>query len=140
MVTSFTRIIVVLSFLRTALGTQTTPPNIVLISLAMFLTMFIMQPTFDQAWDNGVRPLMDNQIDEVTSFQRTLEPFQAFMLKHTRAKDLDLFVEISKANAAAENAGKAAPTAPKRARPPDSSTLDKQRSRAPMSPMFPSAP
>jgi flagellar biosynthetic protein FliP len=108
MVTSFTRIIVVLSFLRTALGTQTTPPNIVLISLAMFLTMFIMQPTFDAAWDNGVRPLMDNQIDEMTAFQRTLEPFQDFMLKHTRGKDLELFTEIGKANEATINAAKAA--------------------------------
>jgi flagellar biosynthetic protein FliP len=108
MVTSFTRIIVVLSFLRTALGTQTTPPNIVLISLALFLTMFIMQPTFDQAWDNGIRPLMDNKIDEETSFQRTLEPFQDFMLKHTRPKDLDLFTEVAKANDAASAAAKPA--------------------------------
>jgi flagellar biosynthetic protein FliP len=98
MVTSFTRIIVVLSFLRTALGTQTTPPNIVLISLALFLTMFIMQPTFDAAWDNGVKPLMNNQLDEETAFQRTFEPFQEFMLKHTRPKDLALFTEIGKAN------------------------------------------
>src|ERR1700722_3686952 len=99
MVTSFTRIIVVLSFLRTALGVQQTPPNVVLISLALFLTMFIMQPTFDQAWDNGVRPLMNNQIDEETSFDRTIEPFHDFMLKHTRNKDLDLFMEMSKAAA-----------------------------------------
>jgi len=98
MVTSFTRIVVVLSFLRTAMGTQTTPPNIVLISLALFLTMFIMQPTFDQAWDNGIQPLMNNQIDEETSFTRTLEPFREFMLKHTRSKDLELFTEISKAS------------------------------------------
>jgi flagellar biosynthetic protein FliP len=125
MVTSFTRIIVVLSFLRTALGTQTTPPNIVLISLALFLTMFIMQPTFDTAWDNGVKPLMDNQIDEETAFQRTVEPFQEFMLKHTRPKDIDLFTEVGKANDAAENASKnAAPvkagtaTPQKQAAPP----------------------
>ena len=108
MVTSFTRIIVVLSFLRMAMGTQTTPPNTVLISLALFLTMFIMQPTFDQAWDNGIRPLMNNQIDEETSFQRTVEPFQEFMLKHTRPKDLDLFTEISKANEATRAAAKPA--------------------------------
>jgi flagellar biosynthetic protein FliP len=96
MVTSFTRIVVVLSFLRTALGTQQTPPNVVLISLALFLTMFIMQPTFDQAWDNGIKPLMNNQIDEETSFARTVEPFQEFMLKHTRQKDIDLFIEMSR--------------------------------------------
>jgi flagellar biosynthetic protein FliP len=97
MVTSFTRIVVVLSFLRTALGTQQTPPNVVLVSLALFLTMFIMQPTFDAAWDAGVKPLMNNQIDEETSFTRTIEPFRDFMLKHTREKDIELFTEISKA-------------------------------------------
>jgi flagellar biosynthetic protein FliP len=96
MVTCFTRVVVVLSFLRTALGTQQTPPNVVLISLALFLTMFIMQPTFDIAWDNGIRPLMNNQIDEETAFDRTVEPFHDFMLKHTRQKDIDLFVEMSK--------------------------------------------
>ena len=113
MVTSFTRIIVVLSFLRMAMGTQTTPPNTVLISLALFLTMFIMQPTFDLAWDNGIRPLMNNQIDEETAFQRTIEPFQEFMLKHTRPKDLDLFTEISKANEATRAATKSAPSSTK---------------------------
>lgn len=97
MVTSFTRIVVVLSFLRTALGTQQTPPNVVLVSLALFLTLFIMQPTFDAAWESGVKPLMNNQIDEETSFTRTLEPFHDFMLKHTRDKDIELFTEISKA-------------------------------------------
>jgi len=107
MVTCFTRVVVVLSFLRTAMGNQTSPPYIVFVSLALFLTMFIMQPTFDLAWDNGVRPLMDNKIDEETSFHRTLEPFQDFMLKHTRPKDLDLFTEVAKANEAASNATKA---------------------------------
>ncbi|MDD4616502.1 MAG: flagellar type III secretion system pore protein FliP [Alphaproteobacteria bacterium] len=107
MVTSYTRIIVVLAFLRSAMGTQTTPPNVVLISLALFLTMFIMQPTLDRAWDSGVRPLMNNQIDEETSFQRTIEPLQDFMLKHTRAKDLALFAEIAKANDAAKTPDKA---------------------------------
>src|ERR1700733_16024863 len=86
MVTCFTRVIVVLSFLRTALGTSTTPPNVVLISLGLFLTLFIMQPTFEQAWDNGLQPLMNNEIDEMTSFDRTIEPFHDFMLKHTRQK------------------------------------------------------
>ena len=106
MVTSYTRAIVILSFLRTALGTQTTPPNIVLISLALFLTMFIMQPTFDRAWESGVRPFMNNQIDEETAFERTMEPISEFMLKHTRQKDLDLFVEVSKANEATSTAAK----------------------------------
>ncbi|MDX2028900.1 MAG: flagellar type III secretion system pore protein FliP [Alphaproteobacteria bacterium] len=97
MVTSFTRIVVVLSFLRTALGMQQTPPNVVLVSLALFLTLFIMQPTFDQAWETGIRPMMNNQLDEETGFNRTIEPFHAFMLKHTRQKDLVLFMEMSKA-------------------------------------------
>jgi flagellar biosynthetic protein FliP len=121
MVTCFTRIIVVLSFLRTALGTQTTPPNIVLISLALFLTMFIMQPTFDAAWDNGVKPLMNNTIDEETAFNRTLDPFRDFMMKHTRPKDLDLFTEIAKTNEATEAAAQAAkktmPSLPAQATP-----------------------
>ena len=110
MVTCFTRVIVVLSFLRTALGTQTTPPNVVLISLAMFLTMFIMQPTFDQAWDNGIRPMMNNQIDEETAFDRTIEPFHEFMIKHTRQKDIDLFVEMGKAETK-DGASKSNPSA-----------------------------
>ncbi len=96
MVTSFTRIVVVLSFLRSAIGVQQTPPNVVLISLALFLTMFIMQPTFEQAWETGVHPLMNNEIDEETSFDRTVEPFHDFMIKHTRQKDIDLFVELGK--------------------------------------------
>jgi flagellar biosynthetic protein FliP len=100
MVTCFTRVVVVLSFLRTALGTQQTPPNVVLVSLGLFLTMFIMQPTFDAAWENGVQPLMNNQLDEETAFGRIIEPFHDFMLKHTRARDLELFVDISKAAAA----------------------------------------
>ncbi len=99
MVTSFTRIVVVLSFLRSALGTQQTPPNSVLISLALFLTLFIMQPTLDQAWQEGIRPLLNNQIDEETAMQRSIEPVHAFMLKHARPKDIKLFMEMSKKNA-----------------------------------------
>jgi len=68
--------------------------------------MFIMQPTFDRAWESGVRPFMNNQIDEETAFERTMEPIAEFMLKHTRQKDLDLFVEVSKANEAASAAAK----------------------------------
>lgn len=99
MVTSFTRIVVVLSFLRTALGTQQTPPNVVLISLALFLTLFVMQPVFDRAWDTGIRPMMNNQLDQETGLARAVEPFHDFMAKHTRQKDIDLFVEMSKVEA-----------------------------------------
>lgn len=96
MVTCFTRVVVVLSFLRTAIGVQQTPPNIVLISLAMFLTFFIMQPSFEKAWDEGMKPLMNNEIDEETAFTRSVDPFADFMLKHTRQKDLVLFMDMAK--------------------------------------------
>jgi flagellar biosynthetic protein FliP len=100
MVTSFTRIVIVLSFLRQAIGLQATPPNSVMVSLALFLTLFIMQPTFDQAWENGIRPLMNSQIDEETGLTRVMEPFHEFMLKHTRQKDIDLFVQMNKGDKA----------------------------------------
>ncbi len=96
MVTCFTRIVVVLSFLRTAIGVQQTPPNVVMISLALFLTMFVMQPVFQKAWDDGIKPLMNTELDEETSFTRAVEPFHAFMLKNTRTRDLDLFLQMAK--------------------------------------------
>lgn len=95
MMTSFTRIIIVLSFLRTAIGIQQTPPNSVLISLALFLTFFIMAPTFQSAYQDGVVPLVNEEIDEVTAFNRSVDPFKDFMLKHTREEDLILFTELS---------------------------------------------
>lgn len=95
MMTSFTRIVVVLSFLRTAIGLQQTPPNTVMISLALFLTFFIMAPTMEAAYTSGIQPLINEEIDEVIAFERTVEPFKAFMLKHTREKDLKLFVELT---------------------------------------------
>lgn len=96
MMTSFTRIIVVLSFLRTAIGIQQTPPNTVMISLALFLTFFIMTPTLQTCYDNAIKPLMAEQIDEITAFNRGVEPFKTFMLKHVRENDLVLFTELSK--------------------------------------------
>ncbi|MGH1399265.1 MAG: flagellar type III secretion system pore protein FliP [Alphaproteobacteria bacterium] len=95
MMTSFTRIVVVLSFLRTALGLQQTPPNTVMISLAMFLTLFIMAPTLQAAYENAIVPLMSEDIDEVTAFERGAEPFHAFMMSHVRDKDLNMFMELS---------------------------------------------
>ena len=74
MMTSFTRIIVVLSFLRTALGTQTTPPNTVLLSLAMFLTFFVMAPTFQASYDQGIKPIMEGSIDEMEGMQKAVGP------------------------------------------------------------------
>ena len=95
MMTSFTRIIVVLSFLRTALGIQQTPPNTVVISLALFLTFFIMTPTLKAAYDSGVKPLINEEIDEMEAFERTTTPFKQFMLNHAREDDLTLFVDLS---------------------------------------------
>ena len=95
MVTSFVRVIVVLSFLRTAMGTQQTPPNQVMVSLALFLTAFIMMPTFEKAYDDGIAPLIAGQIDEFDAFDRTIQPFRAFMLRYVREQDLELFIDIS---------------------------------------------
>lgn len=94
-VTSFTRFIVVLSLLRTGLGTQGAPPNAVLISLALFLSFFVMAPTFEAAWEAGVEPLTEGEITEEVAFERAAEPFRTFMLKHTREDDLGLFVNLS---------------------------------------------
>lgn len=96
MMTSFIRIVVVLSFLRTALGVQQTPPNMVMMSLAMFLTFFIMNPTINAAYENGIKPLMNQEIEETEALDRAIEPFKAFMLKQTRELDLQLFLELSK--------------------------------------------
>lgn len=94
MMTSFTRIIVVLSFLRTAIGIQQTPPNTVIISLALFLTFFIMAPTLQSAYEQGVIPLINEEIDEVTAFEAAVEPFKEFMIHHVRPDDLRLFIEL----------------------------------------------
>jgi len=96
MMTSFTRIVIVLSFLRTAMGTQQTPPNQVLISLALFMTFFIMQPVFQESYDNGIQPLIEGNIDEFEAFDRTILPVQKFMMAHVRNQDLALFADIAK--------------------------------------------
>ena len=97
MVTSFTRIVVVLSLLRSAIGVQQSPPNAVLISLALFLTAFIMAPTFTTAYDDAIKPLMDEQITAGEAFDKGIVPFRQFMLQHVREEDLQLFIDISKA-------------------------------------------
>ena len=96
MVTSFTRIVVVLSFLRQALGTQQTPPNMVMVSLAMFLTAFVMAPTFEQSWNDGIQPYMDGHLDEFEAFDKSIKPFHAFMMKQVRPQDLRLLMDMSK--------------------------------------------
>jgi flagellar biosynthetic protein FliP len=90
MMTSFTRIVVVLSLLRTALGTATAPPNAVIISLALFLTAFVMAPAFQRSCDLGIRPLMANEINAEQAFERSSGPLKAFMVKNVRDKDLKL--------------------------------------------------
>jgi flagellar biosynthetic protein FliP len=95
MVTSFTRFIVALSFLRSGLGLQSTPANLVLISLALFMTFYVMAPTFDRAWTSGVQPLMKNEINEEEAFGRITTPFREFMLAHVRERDLATFEQLA---------------------------------------------
>jgi len=95
MLTSFTRIIIVLSLLRTALGLQQTPPNQVLISLALFLTLFVMMPVFQTAYHDGIQPLIEEKISEKEAWEKTSAPFHAFMMKNVRERDLRLFVDMS---------------------------------------------
>ncbi|PPQ20109.1 flagellar biosynthetic protein FliP [Bradyrhizobium sp. AC87j1] len=94
-VTSFTRFAVALSFLRAGLGLQTTPANLVLISLALFMTFYVMAPTFDRAWETGVQPLMKNEISEEQAYLKITDPFREFMLAHVRDKDLQTFESLA---------------------------------------------
>ncbi|KQZ14406.1 MULTISPECIES: flagellar type III secretion system pore protein FliP [unclassified Mesorhizobium] len=96
MVTSFTRFIIAFSILRAGIGLQSTPANLILISLSLFMTFYVMAPTFDQAWNNGVKPLMDNQITQTQAFERISEPFRGFMLQNVRDKDFDLFADLAR--------------------------------------------
>ena len=97
MMTSFTRIVVVLSFLRSALGIQQTPPNSVLISLALFLTLFIMMPTLQTVYDEALEPLIAEDIDEMEALDLATDPVRDFMLGHVREQDLMLFLDMSNA-------------------------------------------
>jgi flagellar biosynthesis protein FliP len=96
MMTSFTRIIIVLSLLRQALGTQTAPPNQVMVGLALFLTLFVMGPTFDRIYTEAYVPLQENRIQMAEAMDKGAAPLKAFMLKQTRQSDLALFVKISR--------------------------------------------
>lgn len=95
LMTSFTRIVVVLGFVRTSLATQQMPPNQVLIGLALFLTFFIMAPTFSTVYDEALQPLFSEEITLDEAYERASEPFKSFMAKHTRQKDLALFMNYS---------------------------------------------
>ena len=96
MTTSFVRIVVVLSLLRTALGMQQSPPNAVLVSLALFLSAIVMAPTWQDAYDSGVRPLLDQQMELPQAFDAASEPVKTFMLSQVDREDLALFVRLSK--------------------------------------------
>ena len=96
MMTSFVRIVVVLSLLRTALGLQQSPPNSVIVSLAMFLTLFVMTPTLTDAYNQGIKPMMNNQVTTEQGFTQALVPMKKFMLAHVRQADLKLFSDMAK--------------------------------------------
>jgi flagellar biosynthesis protein FliP len=95
MVTSFTRFLIAFSFLRSGLGLQSTPANIVLTSLALFMTFYVMAPTFDRAWQEGLKPLIDKKLSEEEAFTRVTVPFKEFMRVNVREKDLRLFEELA---------------------------------------------
>jgi len=96
MVTSFTRLIIVFGLLRQAMGLQQSPPNQIIISLSLILTFFIMEPYAKTAWDNGIKPYMEETINYEVAFDESVSPFKEFMIKNTREKDLALFYRIKK--------------------------------------------
>jgi flagellar biosynthesis protein FliP len=95
MVTSFTRFAIAFSFLRSGLGLQTTPANLILVSLALFMTFYVMAPTFDASWQNGLKPLIDNKMSESDAYPKITEPFRKFMLAQVRDKDLKMFDDLA---------------------------------------------
>ena len=97
MMTCFVRMVVVLSLLRTAMGVQTTPPNSVMVSLALFLTLFVMTPTMKAAYDAGVVPLVNQQVTTEVALEKASVPFKQFMLQHVRESDLRLFLDMAHA-------------------------------------------
>lgn len=96
MTTSFVRIVVVLSLLRTALGLQQSPPNVVIVSLSLFLTAFVMQPVWSAAYDAGIGPVMREELPLDEAFPRIVEPLKAFMASQTREADLELFIDMAR--------------------------------------------
>ena len=95
MVTSFTRFVIAFSILRAGMGLPTTPANLILISLALFMTFYVMAPTFDRAWNEGVQPLINEEIDETQAFERISDPFRDFMINNVRDRDFDLFADLA---------------------------------------------
>src|SRR4051812_23780768 len=97
LMTSFARIVIVLSFTRTALATNQMPPNQVIVGLALFLTFFIMAPTFQEVNEQALQPLFDEEIGLEEAYEKATIPFKEFMAKHTRQKDLELFLNYNQA-------------------------------------------
>ena len=95
MMTSFTRLIVVFSITRSALSTNATPPNMVFISLALFMTIFIMTPAFEKSWEQGIKPIIDEKIELLEGLEKATLPLKEFMVKNTREKDLQLFNDLA---------------------------------------------
>ena len=96
MMTSFTRIVVVFSITRNALATNSTPPNMVLLSLALFLTMFIMAPTFEKSWEEGIKPMYEEKVEILEGLEKAAAPLKEFMVRNTREKDLLLFTDLAR--------------------------------------------
>jgi flagellar biosynthetic protein FliP len=105
MATSFTRFAIALSFLRAGLGLQSTPANLVMVSLALFMTFYVMGPSAEKAWETGGRPLMEGKIGEAEAFNRMTSPFREFMLANVREKDLRLFAELRKVDVSSSKDG-----------------------------------
>lgn len=95
MMTSFTRLIIVFSITRSALATNATPPNMVLISLALFMTVFIMSPTLEKSWEEGIKPVIDEKVEILDGLEKAALPLKEFMVKNTREKDLKLFSDLA---------------------------------------------
>ena len=95
MLTSFTRIVIVLHFTRAAIGTQTVPPNQIIIGLSLFLTFFVMSPTFTEIYNSALKPLSNNEISVEDAYETGVKPLKTFMLKQTSTKDLDTFFKIA---------------------------------------------
>jgi flagellar biosynthesis protein FliP len=102
MVTSFTRFVIAFSILRAGMGLQSAPANLVLISLSLFMTFYVMGPAVDQAWSTGVRPLMNNEITQGVAVERISAPFRDFMARNVRDKDFDLFAELARERGATD--------------------------------------
>ncbi len=138
MVTSFTRIVIVLSFVRTALGAQQTPPNQVLVSLALFLTLFVMMPTLEEAYDNGIQPLIEGDIDEVEAFAQTVQPLHKFMMSHVRNQDLALFLDMAnRADEPTELAPASSPPSPGLSSGSAPATADEPAAEVPLRVLIP---